>query len=1069
MAYRPLNESVTGLEEDVLRQWDEEDAFRQSLADREDAPDFVFFEGPPTANGRPGVHHILARTIKDLLARYRTMTGYRVTRIAGWDTHGLPVELEAEKQLGLSGKAGIEELGIAEFNAVCRRNIFIYQDEWEKMSRRIAYWLDYDRPYVTCSPEYIESVWWALAEIDRKGLLYRGYRIVPYCPRCGTGLSSHEVAQGYADVNEPAMFVKFHLIDDPDEARILSWTTTPWTLPGNLALAVGPDIEYLRVRILEDDPQDETAPRRSGPGGATPGEVLIVAKDRAEAVLEHRYETIGELMGADLVGSRYGQLFPGAIERGDSDAAWTVLAADFVTVDEGTGVVHTAVMYGEDDFRLGVQHGLPQHHTVDEEGRFTEEVPGGLGGRQVKDRETERAIREWLVERDLLYRREMYEHSYPHCWRCASALLYMARHSWYIRTTAVKDQLIANSASVDWHPPEIGSGRMGEWLANNVDWALSRDRYWGTPLPIWICTSDESHRTVVGSFEELGERAGPLADDFDPHRPQIDDLAWACTHDGCEGRMRRVPEVADAWFDSGAMPFAQWHYPFENVEEFERHFPADYIAEGVDQTRGWFYSLLAISTILFEASPYRAVVVNDLILDADGRKMSKSRGNVVDPWTAIDEYGADAIRYYLIAGSNPWLPKRWDPRALRETDRKLFATLRHTYRFFALYANEVGWLHDAEASPVSSRPDLDRWILGRLDALTAGAGADLEAYELTRAARRIQSFVLDDLSNWYVRRSRDRFWATAADSDPAATAAAFATLHECLKTTALLLAPFAPFLSDWLYRSLSDGASVHRADFPRAGDRHDPMLDQAMQDARQLAALGRSAREEAGIRTRQPLAAVHAVVPGGRRLPGAVIDLLADELNVKKVVFLSDSGDLLRLSGKANFGVLGPKHGTETPAVAGAVGDLGAEALTRLREGEAVEIEVGGRIISIEPEDVSILEHAQTELAMASSSGYVAALDIEIDDALRSEGLAREIVNRVQRIRRDLGLQVSDRIRLSIDGAEALERAAADHHEYIAGETLAVAVLLGESAAPIGTEVEIEDLAIVVGVERASA
>ena len=1066
MAYRPLNESVTGLEEDVMRTWDEEDTFRLSLADREEAPDYVFFEGPPTANGRPGVHHILARTIKDLIARYRTMTGHRVTRIAGWDTHGLPVELEAEKELGISGKPEIEKLGIATFNDVCRKNIFTYQDEWEKMSRRIAYWLDYDHPYVTCSPEFVESVWWALSEIDRKGLLYLGHRIVPYCPRCGTGLSSHEVAQGYQDVNEPAVFVKFHLVDDPDDARILSWTTTPWTLPGNLALAVGEDIEYVRVRVGEDRPDDEgNLPKRGGPGGAKPGEVLVLAKARVEAVMNHPYEVIGELTGADLTGRAYEPLFPGAIDRGGSEAAWTVLAGDFVTTEDGTGVVHTAVMYGEDDYRLGVQVGLPQRHTVDETGEFVDDVPGGLAGKHVKDRETERAIREWLVEHDLLYHREMYEHSYPHCWRCSSALLYMARNSWYVRTTAVKEQLLENSDGVDWHPPEIGSGRMGEWLANNVDWALSRERYWGTPLPIWLCGEDGDHRTVVGSYEELGRLAGGLPADFDPHRPGIDEIEWACEVEGCEGSMRRVPEVADAWFDSGSMPFAQWHYPFENREEFEQHFPADYIAEGVDQTRGWFYSLLAISTILFDRSPYRTVVVNDLILDADGQKMSKSRGNVVDPWQAMGEYGADVIRYYLIAGSNPWLPKRWDPAALRETERKLFSTLRHTYRFFALYANEEGWSLGADAGPPA---DLDRWILGRLDRLTESVGRALESFDLTRAARQLQVFVLDDLSNWYVRRSRDRFWATGEGADAGDTSRAFTTLHECLATTAKLLAPFAPFLSDWLHRALVDGASVHRADFPVPGDRFDRDLDQAMQDTRELAALGRAAREEAGVRTRQPLGEVQAVLPGGRKLPDAMIELLAEELNVKQVVFLTDSGDLLRLSAKANFGVLGPKHGGKTPAVARAVGGLPEESLVRLRGGAAVELAVDGESVEIAPEDVEILEHAQTELAMASGRGYVAALDTEIDEDLRREGLARELVNRVQRLRREAGLEVADRIRITVSGAEQIERAAREHASYISGETLAVSVDVGE-AAPEGVgAIEIDDLQVVIGVERAN-
>jgi isoleucyl-tRNA synthetase len=818
--------------------------------------------------------------------------------------------------------------------------------------------------------------------------------------------------------------------------------------------------------VLADSPdEDGRLPKRGGPGSAAPGEVLILAKARVEAVLNHPFEVVGELSGADLVGRAYGPLFPGAIDRSGAEAAWTVLGADFVTTEDGTGVVHTAVMYGEDDYRLGVEVGLPQHHTVDEEGSFVAGVPGGLAGMHVKDKETERAIREWLVENDLLYHREMYEHSYPHCWRCSSALLYMARDSWYVRTTAVKDRLLENSDGVDWHPPEIGSGRMGEWLGNNVDWALSRERYWGTPLPIWVCTEDDGHRTVVGSFEELGSLAGGFAEDFDPHRPGIDEIEWGCGADGCSGTMRRVPEVADAWFDSGSMPFAQWHYPFENADEFERHFPADYIAEGVDQTRGWFYSLLAISTILFDRSPYRAVVVNDLILDADGQKMSKSKGNVVDPWQAIGEYGADVIRYYLIAGSNPWLPKRWDPAALKETERKLFSTLRHTYRFFALYAGEEGWSHGDEAGEPT---DLDRWILGRLDRLSGSVRESLEAYDLTRAARQIQVFVLDDLSNWYVRRSRDRFWATGDDPDALDTSQAFTTLHECLSTTALVLAPFAPLLSDWLYRALQDGASVHRASFPAPGDRFDANLDQSMQDARELAALGRAAREEAGVRTRQPLAEVQAVLPGGRKLPEAMSALLAEELNVRKVVFLADSGDLLRLSAKANFGVLGPKHGGKTPELARAVGGLPEEALLRLRTGDAVELDVGGVLVEIEPEDVEILEHAQTELAMASSRGYVAALDTEIDADLRSEGLARELVNRVQRLRRETGLEVADRIRLTVSGAEPIENAAREHASYIAGETLAVSVDVGEAAPEGQGAIEIDDLNVVIGVERAN-
>ena len=1149
MTYRELPDSIARLEEDLQRAWEEEDTFRRSLEARRDAPEFVFYEGPPTANGRPGVHHIMARTLKDTFARYRSMTGHHVTRIAGWDTHGLPVELEAEKQLGISGKPEIEELGIAEFNRVCRENIFTYKDEWERLSRRIGYWLDYDRAYITCSRDYIESVWWALARIEEKGLLYRGYRIVPYCPRCGTGLSSHEVAQGYRRVADPSVTVKFPLLDDPDEARVLSWTTTPWTLPGNLALAVGEDIEYVRVRVLgrreaadargaapsaspppeetdaEAGPRDAGAPdaerpaavagagpepdlipdlagdgARSAAGrevaeevgepepGAVPGEVLILARDRLDQVLRHRVEVLETLRGRDLVGRRYRPPFPGAVDveqsvsgetsgeaAQDADAAWRIHAADFVSTEEGTGVVHTAVMYGEDDFELGRRLGLPMQHTVDEDGRFVDRLPEGLAGRRVKDPETERRIRAHLEERDALYRLETYEHSYPHCWRCDHPLLYMARDSWYVETTAVKDRLLENNASVDWHPPEIGRGRMGEWLENNVDWALSRDRYWGTPLPIWECSETRDHREVLGSFDALASRAGGLPEDFDPHRPEIDRPEWPCPEEGCEGIMRRIPQVADAWFDSGSMPFAQWHYPFENEGAFQRHFPADFIAEGVDQTRGWFYSLLALATILFDETAYRAVVVNDLILDAEGQKMSKSRGNVVDPWEAIAEYGADAIRTYLVSSSNPWLPKRWDPEGIREVDRKLFSTLRNTYRFFAMYANLEGWSHtDEEAGqatagrPGEERGVLDRWLLSRLDTLGGALRGDLDHYDVTRAARRITSFVVDELSNWYVRRSRDRFWATGPDPvSPADTADAFATLREALVTTAGWLAPVAPFHADWVHRALT-GSSVHLADFPTDRGRSDPSLERAMEDARQLAALGRAAREEAGIRVRQPLRELQAVVPGGRRLPPELVELLRSELNVKQVVFLSDSGEITRLSAKPNFGSLGPRFGARTPDVARAVTELEASAVRTLKRGEEVSVRVDGETVSIRPEDVTVLEEATGDLVVGSDRGYLAALDRTVDEELRTEGLARELVSRIQRLRRDAGLRVADRIRLAISGAESLERAAERHRDYIAGETLARELIVGDgrvSDLPHREEVEIDGDRVTLGVE----
>ncbi|MFQ5689910.1 MAG: isoleucine--tRNA ligase [Gemmatimonadota bacterium] len=1065
MSYRELPETVGALEEEIERLWEEEDTFHRSLREREGAAEFVFYEGPPTANGRPGVHHIISRTLKDLIARFRTMTGHHVTRIAGWDAHGLPVEIEAEKQLGISGKPEIEALGIGEFNRVCRDNIFTYQDDWVRLSRRIGYWLDYEHPYVTCSPDYVESVWWALARIEERGLLYRGYRIVPYCWRCGTGLSSHEVALGYRDVSEPSVTVKFHLRDDPDGARVLSWTTTPWTLPGNLALAVGEDLDYVRVRVLEP-PAGESAPP-----GADPGEVLILARERAEAVLRHPFEVLEEIRGRDLLGLPYEPLFPGAVDAPREPPNWTILPAEFVTVDEGTGVVHTAVMYGEDDFELGARAGLPMRHTVREDGRFVESVPGGLAGLHVKDEATELRIRDYLEERDLLYRRDRYEHSYPHCWRCDSALLYMARDSWYVRTTAVKDRLLELNASVDWHPPEIGTGRMGEWLANNVDWALSRERYWGTPLPIWECDETAEHRVVIGSYAELARRAGPLPEDFDPHRPGIDRLEWKCGRPGCSGTLRRVAQVADAWFDSGSMPYAQWHYPFENETEFERHFPADYIAEGVDQTRGWFYSLLALSALLFDRAPYRAVVVNDLVLDAAGHKMSKSRGNTVEPWEAIREHGADAIRFYLVSSSHPWLPKRWDPAGLREVDRKLFSTLRNTYRFFAMYANLEGWTHrDPGARPWEERSLLDRWLLSRLDSLTAAVTEDLRRYEVTPPARRIAAFVLDDLSNWYVRRSRDRYWATRPEqADSADTADAFATLHEALRTCSRLLAPFAPFLPDWLHRELSDGRSVHLEDYPEDLGRRDPELEREMEDVRQLVGLGRAAREDAGLRVRQPLRTLRVVVPGGRSLSPALVEILRQELNVRRVVFLQDSDEIVRLFVKPVFAALGPRLGARTPAVAAAIAALGHEEAARLQRGETVTVTADGREVTVRPDEVTVVEEAESELAVRSGAGFLVALDRTVDDELRAEGIARELVNRVQRLRRDAGFHVADRIRLGIAGGAGVEAAATAHRDYIAGETLAVEVVVGDgstSGFPHTEEIRIEDLRATIGVER---
>lgn len=1022
--YKHISEDLGELENEVLEQWDDEDLFHRSLELTREGEPFVFYEGPPTANGRPGIHHIISRTLKDTFCRYRAMQGRYVQRIAGWDTHGLPVEVEAEKQLGIAGKPDIERIGIERFTQVCRDNVFTYKEDWEKLSRRIGYWLDYSRAYITFTSDYVESVWWALARFHQKGLLYRGHKVVPFCPRCGTGLSSHEVAQGYADVTEPAVTVKFAIEGRPGEF-LLAWTTTPWTLPGNLALAVGPQITYLKARAG--------------------GEVYYLAEALAAAVLGDEYEEIERLSADDLVGLRYEPPFPylSAALSGTDHDAWFVTKADFVTAAEGTGIVHTAVMYGQDDYELGEEVGLPMHHVVDEEGRFTSDVEP-WSGIFVKDADP--LIIEALKESGRLLKAEPHTHTYPFCWRCDTPLLYYARNSWYLRTTAVKDALLANNDAIGWHPPEIGRGRMGEWLENNVDWALSRDRYWGTALPVWLCDRDESHVEVIGSYDELRERAGAsmVGEDFDPHKPYIDEITWECAE--CGGAMRRTPEVIDAWFDSGSMPFAQWHYPFENQDIFESQFPADFIAEGVDQTRGWFYSLLAISTVLFEQPAYRNVVVNDLILDADGIKMSKSRGNVVDPWDALGEFGADAIRFYLLSVSNPWLPKRYDPQAIAEARRKFFSTLTATYRFFELYGNIENWLPDDRPAH-QERPVMDRWLLSRLDGVIESSVADMDNFDVTRAVRRISEFVVDDLSNWYIRRSRARFWGTRA-ANRETMLAAFATLWETMVAVCRLLAPMAPFTVDWIHRQLTAGTSVHLERFPEPKGIRDEGLERAMDIARQLSGLGRAAREAARVRVRQPLRKLFAAVAGGAgTLPKEVLEIANDELNVREITFVESAAELVSYRAEPDFAVLGPAFGSRAKAVAEALRALGHDELAAWRsKGGALQLTVGGEELSVAEEAVNLVEEGREGLVIQADSNIIVGLDTTLDEELLLEGKARELVNRIQRLRRDAGLEVDDRIRLGIFGAPQVASAAEAHRDYIASEVLAVELVVGSGA-----------------------
>jgi isoleucyl-tRNA synthetase len=1050
MTYPQLPDGLHAIEEQMIAKWREEELFRRTLAENADGKPFVFFEGPPTANGRPGLHHVISRTIKDLVCRHRSMQGRSVTRIAGWDTHGLPVEIEAEKKLGISGKPDIEALGIAEFNQACRDSVFTYKEEFEQLSERIGYWLEYWRPYVTMDPHYIESVWWLLKTFADRGLLYRGHKSVPYCPRCGTALSSHEVALGYQDVEDPSLVFIAEVLGEggePDaEGRaFLVWTTTPWTVPSNTGLAVHPELQYVEV---------DASGRR-----------YIVAEGRVEALFGEDAHVVAKHKGADLVGWRYRRPLDVVPMPDEPGNGWTVVAEDFVSASDGTGVVHMAPAFGADDYLAGQRHGLPLLNPLDGAGHFESDV-GLVGGMFVKDADT--VLVDALRDNNLLFDIGTIVHSYPHCWRCRSPLLYVARDTWFAATSTLKDELLANNEQIKWHPPEVGEGRFGEWLRGNVDWALSRDRYWGTPLPAWVCESDPDHVQWIGSLEELAEAAGGLPDGFDPHRPYIDALEWGCPE--CEGIMRRTPEVLDAWFDSGAMPYAQWHHPFENEGEFEAHFPADFISEGIDQTRGWFYSLLAISTLLGNKEPpYSNVLVNDMILDAEGLKMSKSRGNIADPWKAIADHGADGIRWYLITSSNPWLPKRYDAEGVREAARRFFDTLFNTYRFFTLYAEAEAW-SPSEADPTpAERPLMDRWLLSRLHAVIEQVSTELEDYQLTRAYRALGDFVVEDLSNWYVRRSRSRFWGNA---DAADTRAAFRTLWDALRQVALLAAPCVPFSADWLHRALAD-SSAHLERWPEATGARDEGLESDMAAARVLVSLGRAAREEAKIRVRQPLRTVQAVLPGGRALAADVLEVVREELNVKEVGFLSSTAGIVTMVARPNFRALGKRFGKETNAAAGAIRALPKEALVRYLAGESVAFEVAGSSHELGAEDVEVVQEASTGLLVKADGAYAVALDPELDDDLLAEGIARELVNRIQRLRKDAGLDVTDRIELSIGGPEGILSAATRHEAFISGETLALGVSVGvgpaEADFPHTRDIDIDGIAATIGVRRSDA
>jgi len=1001
--------NLVALEERVLGRWQAQDIEGQALRLRKDGEPWVFYEGPPTANGRPGLHHVWARVFKDLFPRFQTMRGRRVPRKGGWDCHGLPVELEVEKELGLATKHDIEAFGIAEFNQRCRDSVHRYVGDWTALTERSGVWIDTADAYWTLDNDYIESVWWLLRQMWDAGLLYEGHKVSPYCARCGTALSSHELGQPdvYRDVVDPSVYLRFPLTDAPDAddplagADLLVWTTTPWTLISNVAAAVGPDIAYVRVR------------------GTDGGRDLVMAEGR----VPDGAEIVCRLTGRDLVGRRYQRPFEFLAPPPGADG-WRVVAADFVTTDDGSGIVHLAPAFGEDDAQVGRAEALPVLNPVDADGAFDERVPP-YAGLFVKD--ADRAIIDDLDQRGLVVREQAYEHSYPHCWRCDTPLIYWAKTSWFVRTSEQRDLLVRENETIGWHPAFIKHGRFGKWLEGNVDWALSRDRYWGTPLPIWRCdTCGGDH--CIGSVAELAERTGLDLSQLDLHRPYVDDLGFACPADGCAGTATRLAPVLDAWFDSGSMPSAQQHYPFEDAEQFDASFPADFICEAIDQTRGWFYSLLAVNSLVFDSTPYRNVVCLALIVDENGQKMSKSRGNVIEPWDIFNAEGADALRWYFFSSGQPWTPRRVYREGIRESTRQALLTLWNVFSFFATYADLDGW--DPDPDPVAPTHVLDRWILSELDHTVVEVTDALEGFDALAGAGRLSAFI-DDLSNWYVRRSRPRFWKSS-------DRVAHATLYECLVTASQLLAPFCPFLADEIHTTLTGLPSVHLTDWPADRGRHDSALAEQIGAARRIVAAGRSARTDAKVKVRQPLARALLLHPGIELEP-AVQAEIRSELNVKALEDIDTLSGLMTWTVVPNFRSLGPRLGPKVNEVKAALAAADGSELQRLLDAEG-SIEIAGERLG--PDDVELRAERHEAFALAEDEGWAVALDLELDDDLRAEGAARELVRALNDLRKETGLAIADRIDVILDVPPELLAMLTEHREWIAGEVLATSIEL---------------------------
>lgn len=1010
-------------EVEILNWWKDNQIFKKSLESREDGIPFTFFEGPPTANGKPGIHHVMGRTVKDLFCRYKTLKGFRVERKAGWDTHGLPVEIEVEKALGLEGRSQVEEYGIAEYNAKCRESVLKYKDLWDDLTSRMGYWVDQDNPYITFENEYIESVWWALHKLFEKGLVYKGYKIQWYSPGSGTVLSSHEVSLGYKETQDPSVYVKFP-VNGEENTYFLAWTTTPWTTISNMALSINPNLDYVKIGHNNEN--------------------YIVAKGCETRVFGEEFVHIEDYTGFQLLGRTYQPIFDYALKEHDVSVAWKVIPADYVTIEDGTGVVHTAPAYGADDYDSCQKAGIPMFNPIDREGRFTSQVPD-FQGQWFK--EADKEIARVIKEKGLMFRHETYVHNYPFDWRKGTPLMSYPVESWFIKTTDVKKRMVDLNKTINWKPESTGSGRFGTWLENNVDWAISRQRYWGTPIPIWQSDKNPEYVECISGMEELRQKAGlPEDAEIDLHRPYIDEITWEAP-DG--GTMRRIPDLLDVWFDSGAMPFAQWHYPYDNDHEFSYNYPADFIAEGVDQTRGWFYTLHALGTMLFNEVAFKNVVSNGLVLDEKGEKMSKSKGNTVDPFDVIEKYGADSVRWYMMSNSAPWENLKFSIQGLEEVQRKFFGTIVNTYSFFALYANIDGFTYSGNQIPITDRPEIDQWVISRLNTTIKLVEEYFEEYEPTKAAREVETFV-EELSNWYVRRNRRRFWKSGTTLDKTA---AYQTLYECLKSLSQLISPIAPFVGEWLYQRLNevsklDEESVHLSFFPTVEETAIfKNLEHKMDMARLISSIVLRIRNQIDINVRQPLSRIILPIKdeGERQAILSVKHIILEEVNVKDIQFVDDDSGIVHKSAKPNYPVLGKRLGAKMKAVAAKVAQLKTEEITTFEQQGFIDIELeDGESIRLDQEGLEIVRTGLEGWQVETERGLSVAVDTEMTTELVQEGLAREFVNRVQNMRKEADFEVTDRVVLGVTASDDLKEAVVSMSDYIKQETLAEELQLEE-------------------------